>query len=162
MEKQCYEEIVIEEGNVGKYEESLSWIAGHSSFNLQQYKVEHASADKNTLVEAGAGTGKTYSMVSRVAFLCNKKHIYDALEPWKVFSQNPSEQSFYMANYDYLLEKIVKFSRIDTLTINQIAKYLEINILTRQQELARTPETDEEGIHIICTTVHKSKQKKLN
>lgn len=85
------------------------------------------------------------------------KHIYDALEPWKVFSQNPSEQSFYMANYDYLLEKIVKFSRIDTLTINQIAKYLEINILTRQQELARTPETDEEGIHIICTTVHKSK-----
>ena len=37
------------------------------------------------------------------------KHIYDALEPWKVFSQNPSEQSFYMANYDYLLEKIVKF-----------------------------------------------------
>ena len=73
LEKQCYEEIVIEEGNVGKYEELLSWIAGHSSFNLQQYKVEHASADKNTLVEAGAGTGKTYSMVSRVAFLCNKR-----------------------------------------------------------------------------------------
>ncbi len=85
------------------------------------------------------------------------KHIYDALEPWKEFSQNPSEQSFYMANYDYLLEKIVKFSRIDTLTINQIAKYLEINILTRQQELSRTPVVDEEGIHIICTTVHKSK-----
>lgn len=85
------------------------------------------------------------------------KHIYDALEPWKMFSKIPAEQSFYMANYEYLLEKIVKFSRIDTLTINQIAKYLEINILTRQQELARTPETDEDGIHIICTTVHKSK-----
>lgn len=85
------------------------------------------------------------------------KHIYDALEPWKIYSRNPSAQAFYMANYDYLLEKIVKFSRIDTLTINQIAKYLEINILTRQQELARTPDADEEGIHIMCTTVHKSK-----
>ena len=85
------------------------------------------------------------------------KHIYDALEPWKVYSHNPSEQYFYMTDYDYLLEKIVKFSRIDTLTINQIAKYLEINILTRQQELSRNPETDEESIHIICTTVHKSK-----
>ena len=71
--KQCSEEIVIEEGQVDQNEELLSWIAEHSYFNLQQYKVEHASADKNTLVEAGAGTGKTYSMVSRVAFLCNKR-----------------------------------------------------------------------------------------
>ena len=85
------------------------------------------------------------------------KHIYDALEPWRTYSRNPSAQAFYMANYDYLLEKIVKFSRIDTLTISQISKYLEINILTRQQELARTSDTDEEGIRIMCTTVHKSK-----
>jgi len=85
------------------------------------------------------------------------KHIYDALEPWKIYSRNPSSQAFYMANYEYLLEKMVNFSRIDTLTINQISKYLEINILTKQQELARTPDLDEEGIHIMCTTVHKSK-----
>lgn len=85
------------------------------------------------------------------------KHIYDALEPWKIYSRNTTSQTFYMENYDYLLEKIVKFSRIDTLTISQISKYLEINILTRQQELARTPEANEEGIHIMCTTVHKSK-----
>lgn len=85
------------------------------------------------------------------------KHIYDALEPWKMYSRNPSAQAFYMANYDYLLEKIVKFSRIDILTISQISKYLEINILTRQRELARTLDTEAEGIHIMCTTVHKSK-----
>lgn len=85
------------------------------------------------------------------------KHIYDALEPWKIYSRNASAQAFYIANYDYLLEKIVKFSRIDTLTINQISQYLKINILTKQQELARTLDLDEEGIHIMCTTVHKSK-----
>lgn len=85
------------------------------------------------------------------------KHIYDALEPWKTYSKNSIEQSFYMENYDYLLEKIIKFAKIDSLTINQISKYLEINILSRQQELSRMPEADEDGIHIMCTTVHKSK-----
>mgnify|MGYP002747072763 CR=1 FL=1 len=85
------------------------------------------------------------------------KHIYDALEPWKIYSKNSIEQSFYMENYEYLLEKIIKFAKIDSLTINQISKYLEINILSRQQELSRMPEADEDGIHIMCTTVHKSK-----
>ena len=38
----------------------------------------------NIIVKAGAGTGKTYSMVSRVSFLCNKKsrpiaNIFDEL-----------------------------------------------------------------------------------
>ena len=67
------EEIEIVEGKVEKYSDLLSWLADHSTFNLQQYEVEHASSEKNTLVEAGAGTGKTHSMVSRVAFLCNKR-----------------------------------------------------------------------------------------
>lgn len=50
----------------------LERLAEKSSFNMQQYFIEHASTDKSILVRAGAGTGKTYSMVSRVAFLCNK------------------------------------------------------------------------------------------
>ena len=70
---QCGENITIEEGKVSDNTGLLSWIANHSNFNFQQYCVEHASPEKNTLVEAGAGTGKTYSMVSRVAYLCNKR-----------------------------------------------------------------------------------------
>lgn len=70
---QCGENITIEEGRVSDNTGLLSWIANHSNFNFQQYCVEHASPEKNTLVEAGAGTGKTYSMVSRVAYLCNKR-----------------------------------------------------------------------------------------
>ena len=73
IETICQEEIEIVEGKVEKYSDLLSWLADHSTFNLQQYEVEHASSEKNTLVEAGAGTGKTHSMVSRVAFLCNKR-----------------------------------------------------------------------------------------
>lgn len=80
------------------------------------------------------------------------KHIYDALEPWKIYSKNSIEQSFYMENYEYLLEKIIKFAKIDSLTINQISKYLEINILSRQQELSRMPEADEDTT--LNFTVH--------
>ena len=39
LEKQCLDEIIIEEGQTGNNEELLAWIAEHSYFNLQQYKV---------------------------------------------------------------------------------------------------------------------------
>ena len=66
--------IEIEEGEYTEEEALvLKELSEKTSFNFQQYRVEHAPVEKNTLVEAGAGTGKTYSMVSRVAFLCGKK-----------------------------------------------------------------------------------------
>ena len=63
----------IYEGNCTADEKIfLEQLAEKSTFNIQQYFIEHASPVKNILVKAGAGTGKTYSMVSRIAFLCNK------------------------------------------------------------------------------------------
>ena len=44
-----------------------------TSFNLSQYRIEHSDSNKNILVEAGAGTGKTFSMISRISYLCNKQ-----------------------------------------------------------------------------------------
>lgn len=67
------EDVLIEEG---KYDERqkrlLEELANKTAFNFQQYEIEHASGSGNILVSAGAGTGKTYSMVSRIAFLCNR------------------------------------------------------------------------------------------
>lgn len=50
----------------------LCEIANNSSFNYQQYCIEHAQTGKDIEVRAGAGTGKTYSMVSRIAYLCHQ------------------------------------------------------------------------------------------
>ena len=85
------------------------------------------------------------------------KQLYDCLQPWKQYSYQPQEQKYYMANYEYLIERIIKYSRVDGLTLNQISEYLRINILTGRQALSREIESDDQGIQLMCTTIHKSK-----
>lgn len=89
--------------------------------------------------------------------LFSLKQIFDALQPWENYSRSIAKRRLYIANYEYLIERMIKFSRIDALTMNQIVQYLSINILSGQQQLSRSAEVDDEGVHIICTTVHKSK-----
>jgi len=50
----------------------LEQIAKISSFNSEQYFVEHTNPDKNIVIRAGAGTGKTHTMISRIGFICYK------------------------------------------------------------------------------------------
>ncbi|WP_019680705.1 UvrD-helicase domain-containing protein [Ruminococcus flavefaciens] len=49
----------------------LEEIAADTDFNINQFHVEHAWVGRDIQVRAGAGTGKTYSMVSRIAYLCS-------------------------------------------------------------------------------------------
>lgn len=51
----------------------------------------------------------------------------------------------------------LSFGYVDYLTLTVIANAVQINILTKQQELARTTAEDESGIKFLCTTVHKAK-----
>lgn len=65
--------LLVEEGETSEEcHEVLHRLSECTEFNYQQYQIEHADSNKNILVTAGAGTGKTYSMVSRVAYLCNR------------------------------------------------------------------------------------------
>ena len=64
---------LVEEGQLSETQKAiLQKVSEVCTFNYQQFLIEHADTDKDILVTAGAGTGKTYSMVSRVAYLCNK------------------------------------------------------------------------------------------
>lgn len=60
----------------GQLEQRLKELQANTAFNLDQYLVEHAACDKHLLVRAGAGTGKTHVMISRIVFLCYKEAIY--------------------------------------------------------------------------------------
>lgn len=65
--------VLVEEGLMNDEQKVvLRRLADITLFNFQQYEIEHAATNTNIMVAAGAGTGKTYSMVSRVAYLCNR------------------------------------------------------------------------------------------
>lgn len=53
----------------------LRQLAGQSHFNLEQYQVEHADPGMNVVIRAGAGTGKTYTMISRIGFICYTQNV---------------------------------------------------------------------------------------
>lgn len=83
------------------------------------------------------------------------KKIYDGLKPWRQIDE--TKRKLYRDNYSYLLERIVKYFNVDNLTINQIFEYLRINIVTGQLYPSRESKTEDDGIKIIASTVHKSK-----
>lgn len=71
--------IFFENGiNANLYSKSLEQLHTNSSFNYNQYKLEHED-DINIIVKAGAGTGKTYSIIARINYLIWKNN-YNADE----------------------------------------------------------------------------------
>jgi len=85
------------------------------------------------------------------------RNIYEGCQPWFRYSDNDNEQRFYKANYELVLEKIIKMYSVDYLTLNVIEHSMHINIMTKQEELARNVEMETDDIRVICTTVHKAK-----
>lgn len=62
---------IIDGKSEAKHERFLEFADNESNFNIEQYKVEHSDLKKNIIVRAGAGTGKTFTMISRIAFICH-------------------------------------------------------------------------------------------
>lgn len=72
--------------------------------------------------------------------------------------QEENYSQYYQRNLNQVFEKLIVKSNTDYLTLNKVASYLEIMILTRQEEEARESfVTNDESIDFVCTTVHKSK-----
>lgn len=60
-------EMILYNGNVE--ETLLVFLDQYSSFNKEQYILEHAAIKGHSIVKAGAGTGKTTTMINRILFL---------------------------------------------------------------------------------------------
>lgn len=131
------DDLLIEEGNFSEKEgEILKELAEKTRFNYQQYEIEHAPADENILVAAGAGTGKTYSMVSRVAYLCNKTadavidisgeiamitFTKDAAENMKIRLKNMFMNYFILTSNEKYMHLIEEMNQIQISTIHKFS-----------------------------------------
>lgn len=131
---------VIQNGKYSRAQELiLKKLSEQSQFNFEQYEVEHVSPKKNIVIRAGAGTGKTYTMISRIGFICYTQNV----PLWKMadrivmitFTNEAANQMeeklkiffrncyFVTSNPDYL-EMISRIDHMQISTIHSYAKNL--------------------------------------
>jgi|GEM_PF-1443035 len=60
---------IFEDGNIP---EEIKKEIQQENFNFEQYDIEHLNKDSHIIVKAGAGTGKTKTMIDRSMFLRHK------------------------------------------------------------------------------------------
>ena len=61
--------IIVDGEDIESHIIELKKLDKYTDFNFNQYELEHSSPNGNIIVKAGAGTGKTYSMISRIGYL---------------------------------------------------------------------------------------------
>lgn len=131
------ENFIIIDGEYSFRKKELELIDSKTTFNLYQYKLEHFITDNNIIVKAGAGTGKTYSMISRITYLIYK-HKYSPEEMVKkiyliTFTNDAAENmknklmsyfmNYYILTRDMQNLKILEFiNKINISTIHSLSK----------------------------------------
>lgn len=86
--------------------ELLKKLSNYSQFNADQYLVEHAAPGKNVVVRAGAGTGKTYTMISRIGFICYTQNV-----PLQKMAERIVMITFTNEAADQMEEKLIAYFR---------------------------------------------------
>lgn len=73
-------------------------------FNFYQYAVEHATPDENLSINAGAGSGKTTTLVSRILFLLNTEEVKSIEEIAMITFTNEAANNMEKALTDKFLD----------------------------------------------------------
>lgn len=98
------------------------------NFNLEQYKIEHELSAINVAVLAGAGSGKTYTLVSRMLYLLNMGFVQHVNEVAMITFTNEAANN--------ILESLTKrFRKIfhdtsDTRFLRYLEELREMKIMT--------------------------------
>lgn len=109
---------------------TLEIIDKHSEFNSEQYLIEHASPDKNIVIKAGAGTGKTYTMISRIGFICYTQNV-----PLSKMADRITMITFTNEAADNMGEKLKKYFRNCYLLTSRI-EYLDMISLIDHMQIS--------------------------
>ena len=120
--------------------EIYSLEKGDESFNAKQYMVEHYPIDRQLIIEAGAGSGKTHVMIDRILFLM---HICEDFQFSKVAmitftnkaTDNMRHRLIKVLNSKYeltgntiYLDRIEEFSQININTIHSFFKEVIVEV----------------------------------
>lgn len=118
------------DGEYSEFEKELNEIDSKTSFNFNQFKLEHCKTNEDIIVKAGAGSGKTYSMISRITYLIYM-HGYTAEEITKriymiTFTNEAADNmkerlKGYFMNYYLLTKKTEVFNIIESINKMQIS-----------------------------------------
>ena len=86
------ETIIITDGQT--VEDLDAIVSAFPTFNIEQYKIEHAPFQENIMVKAGAGTGKTTVMVDRVLYLLLKEKVKPAEIVMITFTRDAAQNMY--------------------------------------------------------------------
>ncbi|MFE4525382.1 UvrD-helicase domain-containing protein [Cytobacillus firmus] len=106
----------------------LQQIGDSTTFNFEQYAVEHAPLDKHLMVEAGAGSGKTETMISRIMYLLHTGKIESLSEVLMITFTNEAADNMKSKLAKRLLQLFDITKKI--LYINWSEEVTAMNILT--------------------------------
>ncbi|WP_419959487.1 UvrD-helicase domain-containing protein [Psychrobacillus sp. BM2] len=120
--------IFIYDGKDFEKEEPLLKDQEFETFNIHQYKIEHELETADIAVMAGAGSGKTYTLVSRTLYLLNMGYIDHVYEVAMITFTNEAANN--------ILEKLSErfMDMYEKTKDNRFMRYLEelreMNIMT--------------------------------
>lgn len=143
LENFCNQELHILNGIYNQNEDLLEELSKKTGFNFHQYQIEHAPVNKNIVVKAGAGTGKTYSMISRISFICHadsKSQVTipadeiamltftdEAADNMKTRLKSQFTSYFILTKNVKYLDRVANIERMRISTIHSFAKFIMQN-----------------------------------
>lgn len=120
------DEFSVVDGDIGPHLNELSRTSEHTTFDLNQYLVEH-SRSKHLIVEASAGTGKTSVMIDRIMYLL---HTEDGLEPSQIamitFTREAADQ----------MSRRLQETLMNRYSVTNKQRYLELLELQSQMQIS--------------------------
>ncbi|MGL5611878.1 UvrD-helicase domain-containing protein [Cetobacterium sp.] len=119
------EEFIIYDGKL-KENKTDFFNNNFPSFNWEQFQIVHAQTDKNLIVKAGAGTGKTHVMIDRIIFLLlkNKTSLNDII---MITFTNESTQE---------MKERLKNKFLDLFRVTKLIKFLEYAEETNKMQIS--------------------------
>lgn len=119
------EEFIIYDGKL-KENKTDFFNNNFPSFNWEQFQIVHAQTDKNLIVKAGAGTGKTHVMIDRIIFLLlkNKISLNDII---MITFTNESTQE---------MKERLKNKFLDLFRVTKLIKFLEYAEETNKMQIS--------------------------